>query len=656
MRNFLPHVHGLRTVAILAVLFYHIDGSVLPGGYIGVDVFFVISGYLITDHIARSQRDGSFSAWDFYLRRIRRIIPNQLLIIFLTLVIAYYVFGRTEFALICSSAIYSVMLSANFFFLEHSGYFAPDAASMPLLHMWSLAVEEQFYLVWPMAVGALWVASAKLRTWIILGTFLLFFVLTEYAVANHPIAAFYMMPFRIIEFLCGGWLALLSARPTLLPIARNIACIVSVSVIAIAAVSFNESTPFPGLMALFPCIATSTLIAFAEGTTVGSVLGSRLAVAIGERSYALYLVHWPTIVFLDRLYPLGGAVRCILILTITFTVAEAIYRWWEKPWRYGIIKTHVRESYYVSSVALLALALIVLSANGWVRYSSAASDPTGEFGPSIAGCRNTNANTIADCESDVLVLGDSHTGHYTSALSEALENDDVRVARWTFLGCPPIFGAYKIYNSRDFSSSIPICRDLVQQWERDMALAPAPVVALAARWAWLSESPQYGRYTLRQDAMVRSPNDPHTMEHSRKVIREQLAYTVNTLLRAGKKVVLLGQVPLQRTKIEACVDKNRSDPNIEKRCELIPAEIVADRLRFMNETITAEAAKHPESVAAYLPFADFCGKHCRLTYQGHFIYSDDNHLNSHGQTFLASKFTRLRQRILMWLSDRILAY
>jgi len=266
-------------------------------------------------------------------------------------------------------------------------------------------------------------------------------------------------------------------------------------------------------------------------------------------------------------------------------------------------------------------------------------------------CANSDAKKVADCQADILVLGDSHSVHSVETLRQALGGDKLFVGRWSLPGCPPLFGAYKIYNARGLSKRQERCRKLIGQWEREIQNAPTPIIALAARWAWLSEGPRYGNELLRAEAMVRSPTDPYTMDYSRKVIREQLAYTVGSLIRSGKKVIILGQVPLRSSKAKSCFAQHQNEPDVEQTCQKIPVDAMIERLRFMDETIKAEVAKHPSSVASFLPSHAFCTTdRCRFVEDGKPLYTDSGHLNEDGARFLARQLDGLRNQILAWLN------
>lgn len=648
--DFLPYVHGLRTVAVLAVLAHHLDRAALPGGYIGVDVFFVISGYLITSHIVRRWTNGQFTLRDFYLRRVRRILPNQLLIVGLVLAISYMTFDEVRFSAISESAVYSALLASNFYFWQHAGYFAPAADTMPLLHMWSLGIEEQFYLVWPAAILGLMLLSTRPRLLLFVVVFSIMLVTTQYVVWRYPEAAFYLMPFRITEFMCGAALAILPRVPEISPSHRQGVSILGLLLIIGAAVLFDSTTTFPGVMALIPCVGTAMVIAYGRGTAAGNVLGSSVGVAIGERSYALYLVHWPVIVFLDRLHPLmDGAVRIALVIALTFTITEAIFQFWEKPLRYGFSTTMRERRLYVGGVAASIVMLVLLGTLGQ-RESELAIDELRDYESKsiVRHCVERDVERIEDCTADLLVVGDSHAHVAQRALERALSKEHLQVAVWSFPGCPPIFGAYKVYNDKARSFRQAFCRDLIQLWERSIPYMRAPVIVLAARWGWLTESgDKYGPDKVRKDAMVRNEEDPTTSEYSRIVLAEQLSYTIDTLVAAGKKVVLMGQAPLHAYKTRACVERYKEDA--DERCQLVPVDVIRDRLAFMNSLIIQEERRHPDDVIGYFPVDDLCTDTCRIVVDGKLLYSDASHLSPYGSTYLAGFLGRVRAKVLTWL-------
>lgn len=627
---FLPHVQGLRAIAVLTVLIHHIKADYLPGGFIGVDIFFVLSGYLITSHIQTQRAAKVFSLRDFYFRRIRRIIPNQILVIFAVIIAAYLLLDSGTFEQTSASGAYSALMMANVFFLGNSGYFAPAAETMPLLHMWSLAVEEQFYLIWPCTLIILSSINSNIRPWAVALSALAILAITELAIDYYPTAAFYMMPFRIVEFLFGALLVLWRPRKF---VWADVVALFALSVIAACLFLYSSVTRFPGVAALIPCVATAAVIALGNGAVVQRLLGNRLAIAIGDRSYAMYLVHWPVIVFLKASNPaLGPAASVVLILVMTFALTEVLYQAWEKPLRYVSLSTSRAKVAYASGV--VSASCLIALAGAYIGKDHTAGEMQAVLKPSLSGCKDPEQTELSACVADVLIIGDSHSGHMQHFYSLASNGT---VARSWFLGCPPIFGAYKIYNERSDAWKTEICRQLIEQWEEEIPKAKASTVILTARWAWLYSGGDYGGQWVRQDWLVTSESSPQTTEFSRQVLRQRLDFTIRTLLEAGKKVVLIGQVPLRTDSEISCAKSNAGKPDVDDICRALSKDVVLMRLSFMDETIRDLKKKYPD-IETVIPSEVFCRDECVFTADGELLYRDSNHLNNIGAQWFAANF------------------
>ncbi|MEO0761148.1 MAG: acyltransferase, partial [Pseudomonadota bacterium] len=291
-------IDGLRSIAVLPVVAFHFGIAAAPGGFVGVDVFFVISGYLITSIIARECAEGRFSLLDFYERRARRILPALFAMIAAVVVIGWFLFLPREFFDLAKSVGAATVFLANVLFYLSAGYFDAASYTKPLLHTWSLGIEEQFYIVIPLLFMALAWMGWKATAWIAAIT-VASLALSVATTEAMPQAAYYLLPWRAWELGLGALLALGVAPPLRTAAAREAAAAIGVVLILGAVVLLDKSVPFPGWAALAPCLGAALLIhAGAGGTTrVGAVLASAVPVWIGKLSYSLYLWHWPVVVF-----------------------------------------------------------------------------------------------------------------------------------------------------------------------------------------------------------------------------------------------------------------------------------------------------------------------------------------------------------------------
>ena len=335
--DYRPDIDGLRAVAVLSVIVYHAGLKWLSGGYFGVDVFFVISGFLITSILYGELRDGNFSILRFYDRRVRRILPALCLVLLVSSFVAVFLLSPMELRSFGQSTTATALFLSNFFFWQEAGYFAPHADELPLLHTWSLAVEEQFYIAFPIV---LWVLSCGSKFALNLGITILLlgsFALAASFISTSPDAVFYLAPFRIWELLLGamialpivprvpfGWAGILSALGLLF--------------IVVAILCFDSTTAFVGPAALVPCAGAALIIHAGRGQEipgfVGRLLGSHPFRFVGRISYSLYLWHWPIFVFLALylLHPLSHP-EAIAACLLTFVAAALSWRFVEQPFR-----------------------------------------------------------------------------------------------------------------------------------------------------------------------------------------------------------------------------------------------------------------------------------------------------------------------------------
>lgn len=445
-RAYEPRIDGLRAVAVLTVIFFHLGFSWMPGGYVGVDVFFVISGYLITRLILTELKAGEFSFLRFYHRRIRRLGPAFLVTVALSVIASFLLFAPKDLIASSDETWHVLLQISNIFHWMNSGYFDPASTSKPLLHTWSLAVEEQFYLVWP---ALLFLIFRKRISPIVLTITMALVVVggliaTQYVVNTDRLAAFYLTPFRMFEFAIG---ALIIAIPVVIRknrIISEIAVIAGLALILTASILFTEKTQFPGIAALLPCLGAALCILPMSDGIAGRLLNNSLAVGIGLISYSLYLVHWPIIVFWkysDFSGPMTDTKRWALVAT-SIMVALTIYFIIERPLR----RPAKRSNPYSFGFNSLVVLLCIMAAGVMIDYSSAAIDGKGYperladghfLPPGYGACRDVAGCSIGDPAGDlVYVGGDSFALHLTVGLDQWGKENHVHFLMFTGSSCP----------------------------------------------------------------------------------------------------------------------------------------------------------------------------------------------------------------------------
>ena len=322
-----PDIDGLRALAVLAVVLFHADVAGFSGGYVGVDVFFVISGFLITRLVCSQALEGRFSFADFYVRRLRRLFPALLSTLLVTGAAALALLSNHHLRMFARSLVASLASLSNVFFWSESGYFGEAARLKPLLHTWSLSVEEQYYLVWP---GLLWltVRFAPRRTFALVALLtLLSFAAFVTMLTGDEYAAFFLMPFRMWELGLGALLVWIVGRSLAAPAAEALS-VLGLAAIAVAVQRFDAAMfDQHGAWLIAPCLGAACVIVGGEARYAGAVLRARPSVFVGRLSYSLYLVHWPVIT-LYRYYTFEPLTTADVYLVVGVSLACAWLLWY----------------------------------------------------------------------------------------------------------------------------------------------------------------------------------------------------------------------------------------------------------------------------------------------------------------------------------------
>jgi len=456
-------IQGLRAVAVLLVVLYHAGWRWVPGGFVGVDVFFVISGFLITGMLVKeAETHGRIYLLNFFARRARRLLPAGLTLIVAVTVAAQLLYPPLERTGIVTAGWAAALYSANLWFtVKAVDYLGGDAAINPLLHMWSLGVEEQFYLLWPLLVL---LAATRLRAktvtrrvqWMTILVIALTFLACVWMTRRSQPWAFFLMPFRAWEFGLGalpwhargwlqtlpnGWLRLLAWA--------------GVAAIAVAVVAHSHDHLFPGPWALLPAGGTAAMLAglhVSGHDALRSLLSLRPMVRVGDVSYSWYLWHWPMLVMAPVLWPQGGLTATVLAVVLSYLLAEASYRWVEQPFRVGrIARIQPRPMVLSAAAASLVTAgtlsiayLVALQTPVTVeqqRFIDARADTPSAMFPGCHG--RIRDRTPKPCAAGnktatrtIVLLGDSHAQHWLPALDKAGREHDWRIVSFTKSACP----------------------------------------------------------------------------------------------------------------------------------------------------------------------------------------------------------------------------
>jgi peptidoglycan/LPS O-acetylase OafA/YrhL len=449
-KNYFPHIDGLRGIAVLLVLLFHIDVSFFKGGYIGVYVFFVISGYLISTILINKIDANTFSFKDFYTRRINRLMPSLLFVVIVSMFLSYFIFPLHIFEKSLKSSTASILSYSHIFFFKESGYFDSGAYLKPLLHSWSLSVEEQFYLIWPLLLFfTLKIKKNKFRILTLIAIGVLSLIACEYYLTINSSAAFFLTPFRVFEFIIGT-LIFWANRFELKPYLKELLALIAIGGLVILGCLYDDKTVFPGINALLPCVFSALLIHnTGQAKYVGFIYNNYIIRWFGKISYSLYLIHWPFIVFYKFLYNKElGLKDQIILFTVSTFAGFFIYKFIETPFREKKSKTKPSKTiiYVLSTLALIVsfnvIALkydtLVFNTKNSRKYTLKQIEDGKGLRFKFCGEPFLNDIKLENTahKQQVLILGDSHAPDALNFLKLAYPDYDYRML--TEGGCPPM--------------------------------------------------------------------------------------------------------------------------------------------------------------------------------------------------------------------------
>lgn len=624
-------IDGLRAFAVISVVIFHAGVGRLSGGFLGVDIFFVISGYLITGIIKRDADLGRFSFIEFYIRRGRRLIPALIATLVLTTFVATLLLSLPVMADFGSSLVASTLSLSNFYFWLGSGYFDAAAIEKPLLHTWSLSVEEQFYLFWPAFLILLfrfrfpwfWVAAAAIIS-----------LISVMAWTGSTTTTFFLTPFRVYQFSIGALLVWIPAiRSNVL---REILLAAGIVMLVAAITTFDHVTD-QALAGLIAAFGAAMVLWTGEARWVGLLLRNRLVTFLGRISYSIYLVHWPVVVFaayfLEREFE---RVEKVLLVAAAVVFGAIVSRTVEQPFRYA--STHAaRSSHYWPTIAAAVAVLVLLgyssTTTGWPWrlgerghfLAELQTDPVKArlVGYGGDGCDPNGCTTLRTAKPDLIVIGDSHSRQYYAGFTKQFPAMNVQF--FEFSSCPFYSPTY----TRDFRTHPdPIVYDSGCRKTRATAFQ-----AIRSKRVPVVVGQYWDLYPMIDEDLG---------EEFTPINIEGLANFVSTELAALKKeldipeLFVIGNVPTMGSAGEPldCMGRTFVTMTTCSR-EAIDHKAIARR-RAINELIGARL----EGIAQFLdPFQALCtDEECLMIANGLPLYSDHTHLSAWGAMYVTAKF------------------
>jgi peptidoglycan/LPS O-acetylase OafA/YrhL len=636
-------IDGLRAVAILSVVIYHFSPTALPGGFVGVDIFFVISGFLISGLIFKELQEGGFRFGDFYIRRIRRIFPALTLVMAFALVVGLFILTAPEYSQLSKHVVGGSAFAANLVQWREAGYFDTDSRLKPLLHLWSLGIEEQFYFFWPIVAVLAWRRRfGAILSALILASFCLNILRTD----HHPVGAFYLPFGRAWELLAGALLAYQQAgrikagsyssdTKCRLPFgfsvsSKDTSALLGMLLLVAAVTAIGPGSKFPGWWALLPVGGTVLLIWAGQGAGInGKLLSHPAFVFIGLISYPLYLWHWPLLAFLrisseaePSLFARIGAVA------LSFVLAALTYWLVERPLRLSRIPR-------VAIVAVLSAIMLLLFTAGYIGYRKNAPKPP-RF--QISDC-----NGFLDPQTDLycrilgdprlkktfFIWGDSHANSWVAGVQALASRSGAKLVMIQHPGCPPVLGVRRSLGSGQAQacSSFTLAEHVLSVIDK---VRPDHII-LVARWSLYTFGLHSHGELIENTFVTTDPHGTATPETSVAALRQQLPVTLQRLARIAP-VLVIKTAPTLHMPIESGLarDPQHFEPTLSeyRKYEAVPNEIID------------QAARSVPGVSVFDPASVLCVKKCHAVLNGVRLYSDDSHLTDEGALLFPDALSR----------------
>jgi peptidoglycan/LPS O-acetylase OafA/YrhL len=655
IEDYRPDIDGMRCIAVLGVVIFHAGFRTLQGGFTGVDVFFVLSGFLIGGHIFRETRMNAFSYASFYRRRAKRILPALYVVLAATLVLGCCFLSPEELVGTARQSIATLLFASNIHFWRSLNYFAASSDQSPLLMTWSLGVEEQFYIVIPLVIAGLVRRKYPLIR-ILLGLTLFSFALSVFQVHRNPIPAFYLLPSRAWELLAGVLPAIWNhgreggaEQPKA---AHQLQSILGLLLIFASFLYLNSAMPFPGLAALPPVLGTALLLNTRFTWINRTVLSAKPLAFVGRISYSLYLWHWPLLA-ITRVVRGGDPTRAqaVMIVFLSFLLAVGSYYFVETPFRRTRTPSRALLLRYAAVTASFLLVFFAVTATRGIAMRSPALAAAEKLDllhgdPCLVDYDEDRPYNHSPCSEDngrpvVLIWGDSHANAIAPAVRDRAHAANFDLVEMTKGRCPPLVDTGKVLVGRPrfHAACIGFNNYVIQRAITDPRIK---VVLLTAHWSSSLIEP----YTLH-DAFLAPLGASETTipseSESEQILSASLASTVVKLRGAGKTVILMQDVPGFDVSPLWIVRTANFAPRLWLAQILLHRPVVDYGSEPRSDSAGDDAARAViANVAARtgVPIYDqekpLCtpGSSCEYRDARQLFFVDANHLNDHGAEFV----------------------
>lgn len=641
-------IDGLRAIAIISVLIFHLDSAYLSGGFIGVDIFFVISGFLITTIIKNEiENTGNFSFKNFYIRRVRRLFPALIVVLIFSSILSTLILSSTHLSSFGASLTASLLSISNFTFWLEADYFDVSAKMKPLLHTWSLSVEEQFYFIWPITLLLLLNLNSK---WKIISIMIFFSLISLYMnerfddgsvrfinsyipflkeyISDGSSTIFFLLPFRIYEFMIGAILVWIVHYKIKFTFIYDILFILGIVFVGYAIFNFNDKMLFPSYIALMPTIGTALLIYSGNKSRLTILLSNKLMVGIGLISYSLYLIHWPIIVFWNYLYTKITIYDNLFILLVSINLAILSYKYIEQPFRtkkYDLEKVSIK---YTSIFLVLTLGWgghNMYSNHGWewridspVNFENMGDSK--DFHKKFYGGVGypTTGGIHTSKPADIVVIGDSHAKHYIEGLYKLLARpNNLSLYNSSGTSCISLPNFTRITKGSNWNISCP--RALNKGLNYLKKGSKNSILIISESWV---------TQMTRADLM-----DKNGQKVNKKINVRDIIIGINKLkeLIGNKKLIVIGNVP--RAKVNLANVFSKPMPILFATSDLKKyiTSTAQPRMYEFNNKLKEESLRTNKFLFLD-PHDVLCGNNiCRnIDNKNRLIYSDSAHLSKYG--------------------------
>lgn len=617
-------IDGLRAIAVLSVIIYHIKGAWLSGGFLGVDVFFVISGYLITGIIYSEILDNKFSLKSFYIRRMKRILPAFFFMVLLTIIFGYFILLPYDFYKLGFSAASTLFFISNFnFSLRSGGYFDSSAEEWPLLHTWSLAVEEQYYFIFPMLM-LLMMTTLKLRSKLLVSlmviTVLSFYIATKMSMDDELSSwSYYMLLTRAGELLIGSMTAILLKQQNILlnDKIKTFLSVISLAIITLSFIYIDKTMVFPGVLALPVCLATACLIIFKSNFSY-QVLSLRPLVNIGLLSYSLYLIHWPILAYAKYLTAFNSntghlsseiVMVCIFLILIfsliSYFCIEVPFRTKQWSFKKSFINLLMAPSLIIGGMAIATVlhqGFYERFSNNKISGSMAFSHLNKSKCPSLVnlGCIGGDSSS----EELMILYGNSHAEHYFDFFDRYAEKAGYKLELVATGGCGIANNSKKCSLVNNFFNS---------------NYYKADIVVISQRW-------------------------DSVLSNEKQLFLNSLQKLSDDLKKQNKTVVIMAQTP----KWNISISKLWNCTRVFGKCDYKPQHM--NDFQEANKVMRNFASQH--EVLFWEPYSGVKNYYAPFDSLGRPLFFDDNHLSRYGSELMYKSYEFLPKEELRDLLNK----